>query len=1236
MELIDRDGKVLMQMGEVQTSARAGLVVTPHSVTLEGQHIGVESLMHNETLAAFLARTAGEVDAEGWVVAINGAEVPAQFWALTRPKPGVLIECRRRLRNGGILRLAAVVAISYFTLGPGGLGTSGLFASGGIVGGGFFAAAAAYVVGTMLVNKLLTPQQASIEALQSNTAGATYSLAASNNQSRPYEPLGLLFGQVRITPDFSSQPFTWYEGQNQYLYEVLHGGINCASVGDIRIGKTPLGSYSDWETQFEGFPSMPNQPLGGWANVDSVAGAKLVGGPDLGSWQAYTPGEWVTRTTSVNTMAVQIDLDASLYWIADDGKVGERTADIELQYRLLPSGAWQALDLRHYSSASTDTIRESLTYGLPLGQYEIRLRKNTADKSSNREANTFAWSYLKSVQPDSGYYAGIGRVGLKMRASGQLSGTLDTVNWLGQSRAIPVWNGSAWVTATTRDTGASNPGALMLQYMRGIYGPDGRLHAGMGLSDDMIDFESLQGFMVRCTAMNFRFDWYLDQTMSHQEVLSNMAAVGLGSLAWPRGKWGVMWFQENELESGVVNMATMTDGTFKVDYLTLDTSDGLEYQYFDRYQDFTWVSLRVKSPNVETALNPARITSVGVTEEAHAALLARFHMAQSEFQRKSITFDTDLEHLTYQRGAVLRLSHDLTQWGYGGRLFGAEIVAGSVQLTLDDVLPAGSGGFIGLRLLGDKTCTVFPVQPLTEESRVVTLVNPWPGSVPFPGAGGTPVHDIIWLYDFKATPGYRVRVTEIQPDSDMSGATVTCVPEGDEFWAYVLYGAYTPPVNQSRRPALPEVTKIEVTEQLIRQGNTFAVTLTLTMDFAGSVDHVEIWGATAGNTLHRLGTASGRRFVFTGGVSDVWSFEARPYDGFGRLGTVGRVDYAVLGLSLPPSNIPWFRIDGNTLTWGVVADVDLLGYLIRYHYGDNPSWGDAHPLHDGVVTDTPYTPPATPQGPLTLMIRAVDTSGNLSEVAAVIRTQFGDVLVTNVVETYDFQAMGYPGSLANASKVGGQIVADNTSLFYRDDAANFYSQYDSAQFFNDNYAPLIYVTTVIAPSRLAEGSAMTLDVDFAGDAQFIEYRTTGSQPMFAKPDAEVFYGADGAPFYTDDGDFMPWPGRITSHEVLYQFRFQTGRGANQGRIGKCVAVIDIPDVIERFNDVAVPAGGMRLVLSKTWYSIDNIQLTLQDDGGSAVMAKWLDKNIALGPRIACYDATGAMTSGNVDVILQGK
>ena len=38
----------------------------------------------------------------------------------------------------------------------------------------------------------------------------------------------------------------------------------------------------------------------------------------------------------------------------------------------------------------------------------------------------------------------------------------------------------------------------------------------------------------------------------------------------------------------------------------------------------------------------------------------------------------------------------------------------------------------------------------------------------------------------------------------------------------------------------------------------------------------------------------------------------------------------------------------QTLNWGEVSDLDVDGYLIRFHYGHNRNWDDASPLHTGV------------------------------------------------------------------------------------------------------------------------------------------------------------------------------------------------------------------------------------------------------------------------------------------------
>jgi hypothetical protein len=133
-----------------------------------------------------------------------------------------------------------------------------------------------------------------------------------------------------------------------------------------------------------------------------------------------------------------------------------------------------------------------------------------------------------------------------------------------------------------------------------------------------------------------------------------------------------------------------------------------------------------------------------------------------------------------------------------------------------------------------------------------------------------------------------------------------------------------------------------------------------------------------------------------------------------RRGVVGAWTYAaahiVIGKEDLPNDVPFFIIDGNRLKWGAVPDVDLAGYQIRFHYGTNTSWSDAATLHDGLIKASPYDPPMRPQGALTLMIKAVDTSGNQSAHAVAIAGEFTNTQPINVVEVFDLQAIGYAGT----------------------------------------------------------------------------------------------------------------------------------------------------------------------------------------------------------------------------------
>jgi hypothetical protein len=405
---------------------------------------------------------------------------------------------------------------------------------------------------------------------------------------------------------------------------------------------------------------------------------------------------------------------------------------------------------------------------------------------------------------------------------------------------------------------------------------------------------------------------------------------------------------------------------------------------------------------------------------------------------------------------------------------------------------------------------------------------------------------------------------------------------------------------------------------------------------AGRIE-VQIRNATSTGAWASLLVPGDETQVVTSEVADGESYlvraRARTSLAVGDWGL--QVLHTVVGKTEPPASVASLTLSGTTLAWPGVADIDLAGYRARFNYGANTDWSVSAALHDGLLTSSPYTLQTVPPGTVTIMLRAVDTSGNESQASAYVITNLGNTLVSNVVESTDYRASSWPGSYTNATIVGGNLAATQSDPFYNTNPDAYFFGQDTAAFYSNNYDALNYISSALTPSLAASGSNLTLAWTLAGDAPAVQYRRTGPAPFFDDA-AAFFFGNDAAAFYSGPSAWATWPGSLqVDNNQAYQFQLSTSTGPTAGLLSALVASIDVPDRALKLGNVALAAGGSRLTGAIGYFNaIQNIQLTLQG-GGSALSLEITDKSATLGPSVIARNAAGTGVAATIDALLQG-
>lgn len=349
--------------------------------------------------------------------------------------------------------------------------------------------------------------------------------------------------------------------------------------------------------------------------------------------------------------------------------------------------------------------------------------------------------------------------------------------------------------------------------------------------------------------------------------------------------------------------------------------------------------------------------------------------------------------------------------------------------------------------------------------------------------------------------------------------------------------------------------------------------------------------------------------------------------------------HQVIGKTEPPPNVENLLISADgVLSWSLPRRVpDLAGFVFRFHYSQNLDWNSAAPLHDGLVTESPWQPENRPGGVVTIMVKAQDTSGNQSFLVGSVVMNLGDPPIANVIEEWDYKALGWPfdaGESSGWTFISDDPTADALDSFYGSDNQAFYGGDTDPLYKAESYAEMVYVTTPLAINTALAGSIMTLVAEYEGVDLRIEYRLAGPGAFYG-PDSDSFYGSDGDSLYGAAGSWQPWPGQLAVANDVYQFRVTLGAGATRGILKNLFVTVDAPDIEEQVNDLPVVVGGTLIPYTKPFTVIKNIQITLQANASSAVTAE-STKTPNLSPKVTAYNAAHASVGGaSVDLTLKG-
>jgi len=634
---------------------------------------------------------------------------------------------------------------------------------------------------------------------------------------------------------------------SERLCSIFNLGVGDLAVSALRLGSCPLEQYTAWTRHDSWVPAgqfdrtrLTGYTTDGWIGDDFPTNVQIADGGKLEQHDGVDNDGWIERRSSgEGCHYVQFDIVGRLFRSAGGG-IETIMCAFEAQYRKVSSPDWVDFPFPiSISSGSTTPVRHTFRHYMPeVANYDVRVRRLTPDPTEANDVSELELTRIKFFRPDPALYPAQRRLALLIRASGQLNGRLERLSafvtarhWIWDSAApwtpglYPGDGAAPWVWGST-----TNPAWLFLYYARGGFlnssatpgylgGGQGWLDRpdptngprlfGAGLTNDRLDYAAIIAWGQFCQASGLECRMVVTEQMSAGEVLDVIAGAGRASKTWATGRLGVVWEAPGQPTVGSFGMANIVAGSFQIAYDTDESVDEFVLNYTNSDDDYAADTVYSPVPGVPLPVNQKSSPAGYAMPRSQAQRQNNLVAASKFYHRRRIMWQSGWEAALVQRGDIVALAHDLTQWAYSGRLVELEAAGGQIRrisLSCWVENPSGAATFYVWVRRPDNTWASVECVPPVGRVQELDVVSAWPvASAPgvlsstlgTENAGSVFPRSIPEDWTLFAgptpTPGKRVRIMAMEP-GERGRVRITARDEYEEYYPLEYGWSGTPAI----------------------------------------------------------------------------------------------------------------------------------------------------------------------------------------------------------------------------------------------------------------------------------------------------------------------------------------------------------------------------------------------------------------------------------------------------------